>query len=179
MGFFKAARTAATMGRKPKGSDGIEVTGDKELDQLLTAIAKEDGLKSIKAQMRKVTRKVTRHYVLPAVKKYIPSDTNYLESTLKVRSLKRSRVRQGHMVTLGGEDLFRGDTFYGGFVEFGTKARYHKSGKYVGYVEEDSYLRRGLYENKAKALKEFQNHMFSWIVEVNKSKRTKRYKVAG
>jgi len=180
MGFFKTARTRATMGRRSfEKKTGIQVTGDLELDKLLTAIAKEDGIKSINAAMRKATRKVTRQYVLPSVRRYIPSDTNFLESQLKVRSLKRSRLRQGHQVTLGGDPLFKGDSYYGGYIEYGTKARYHKSGKYVGYIEEDSYLRRGLYENKAIATKVFSDHMYQWIKNVNKSKRTKKFTVTG
>lgn len=93
------------------------VTGDKELDRRLRSLPP------------KVLKKLARRAVRPAAKEVlaraideVPVDTGDLEDSLKVRALKRSRKNKDKVGSrvVTGEGFFKGDQYYGGFVEFGT-----------------------------------------------------------
>lgn len=89
-----------------------EVTGDKEL------IAKLDKLK--KTKIKSIVNKSSRagnKQIQKEAKKLAPKRTGLLRKSIKVRALKRSRVRAGTSATLS----FKGDGFYGSFVDLGTK----------------------------------------------------------
>ena len=52
----------------------------------------------------------------------VPVDKGALRRSLKIRALKRSRKNK-HTVgvrVVTGEDFFKGEQFYGAFLEFGT-----------------------------------------------------------
>ncbi len=88
----------------------------------------EDLKARLKALPLKVQRKVVRpamrdagKIVLAAAKQDVPRRTGRLQQSLKVRAQNRTRKGTiGVNVTAGGA-FFRGPTFYGGFVEYGTK----------------------------------------------------------
>src|SRR6056297_489378 len=124
-----------------RGSFKIAVTGDKEIDRRLRAIAADSGAKSINKEMRSATRDAIKTIVRPKVLAQVPFDTGLLQSELTVKAIKRSRSKMGSAVGFK-DDLFRGDTFYGGFHEYG----YHTRGG--GVVPGDSFLRRPLYDSE-------------------------------
>lgn len=130
------------------------------LDQI---VDEAGGAKSINAALRKATRKAAKNIILTAVQGAIPVDTGELEDALQVRAIKGKKGRIGH--TVGFPDpLFTGDTFYGGFLEFGFK--HHKG---VG-VPADKFLRRSLYENESAVEASVRADLAAWIAERNREK---------
>jgi len=92
----------------------VTLIGEKELLKKLKRIPAKDAKKAI----RKGTRAGAKMLV-PEVKANTPKRTGLLKKSVKVRSLKKSRVRTGVAVQMG-KGAFVGKTFYGGFAEYGT-----------------------------------------------------------
>lgn len=93
------------------------LTGDRELDRLLASVE----AKKVKPALRKGAREGAKETAAQA-KANVPTDSGALKRSIKVRALKRSRKTK-HLVgarVVTGEGLFKGDNYYGGFVEFGT-----------------------------------------------------------
>jgi len=90
---------------------GISVTGDKAILKAFDRMSKKDS----KAAIRKATR-AGQKINQAAVKAQIPKDTGALRKSIKVRSMRRSRVRQGTTVVSIGPR-------YLAFVELGTVRR--------------------------------------------------------
>jgi HK97 gp10 family phage protein len=91
----------------------ITLAGDREL------LAKLGKLK--KTQARKAIRKGSRagsKVIQAQARENAPVKSGALKKEVKVRALKRSRKWTGTQVTTKVEG---GPTYYGGFVEFGTK----------------------------------------------------------
>lgn len=128
-----------------KAGGGVIVTGDEELDKLLAGLTP----KLQKKLSRQATRKAAKDIVLPEAKARVPVDSGDLEDSLRVQAIKRSRSKIGHMVTTK-DGFYKGDQFYGGFQEFGTKERQHKSGKSTGSIQPHSqaFLRPAVYDNE-------------------------------
>ncbi len=147
-----------------KAGPGSIITGDKALDRLLKGLP----LMVQKKVSRQATRKAAKEIVLPEAKARVPVNTGDLEDSLSVRAVKRSRSRFGHQVQ-AGEGAFKGDTWYGGPLEFGTKERKHKSGKSTGRIDPAknfAYLRPAVYDNRPQitalyvtAMKQFINEL--------------------
>lgn len=139
----------------------IAMTGVEALDQKLKEIATKDGAKGINGAMRKALKEAVTDIVLPQVLDLIPVDTGELEEQVKVRAIDRSRGKIGFAV--GFKDpLFQGDTFYGGFIEFGFTA---PGGV---HVEADSYLRRALYPNADIVIARVRDRITQYIDSKNK-----------
>lgn len=139
------------------------VLGIPELDRELQAIAAEDGPKSINGSMRKATREAVKDIVRPEVLARVPSDSGFLESQIVVRAIKRSRGKIGYFVGFP-DPLFEGDTFYGGFIEFGFT--HDKSGV---FVEADSFLRAALYPNASRVIAQVRDRLRSFIAARNRA----------
>ena len=127
----------------------IQMTGFAELD------SKFDGLN--KSMQGKLTRRVTREVaksVLALAKARVPVDSGDLEASLVVRSAtgRKRRGEISHSV-MTRDGMFRGDQFYGGFVELGYT---HRSGS---YVPADSFLRYALYGEEEKHRRMFRDLM--------------------
>lgn len=92
-------------------------TGDKEIDAKLKEFA-------TRAQ-RRIVRKAAEaglQPVLAAAKQLIPVATGKLRNNLSIGQIKRSRKRIGFRLSLsGGEQDFKGETFYGAFQEYGWR----------------------------------------------------------
>ncbi|MGL4513827.1 MAG: HK97 gp10 family phage protein [Lacipirellulaceae bacterium] len=151
----------------------ITLSGDKALDARLLALAREDGPKSINAAMRKATRIACRTVLLPEVKALVPVDTGFLEDEIKVRAIKRNSRKVGHYVGFA-DPLFQGDTFYGGFLEFGFRRGKRLSagarragGDTRSKVEADSFLRRPLYGNEERIKQIPRAHLSAMIAGAN------------
>jgi hypothetical protein len=136
------------------------VSGDAEIDEALGKLLEDSGTKGINAAMRKATRAAVKEIVLPEVKSLIPYQFGLLESRLVVRAVTRSRSKVGYFVGFP-DPLFKGETFYGGFIEFGWN---HRLGV---KVEADSYLRRALYPNADKVIAKVHTYLRDWIEEAN------------
>lgn len=148
-----------------RNSYKIAKTGFKELDAELKAIADEDGPKSINKEMRTATRQAIRRIVLPRVRALVPYDTGFLHDELTVKSIRRSRVKMG--TALGFKnDLFKGDTFYAGFHEFGWQIA--RGGMVVGVVPGDSFLRVPLYQNETKVKNYIAGRLRLYVRKRNK-----------
>ncbi|MEN1680339.1 MAG: hypothetical protein AAGJ46_12165 [Planctomycetota bacterium] len=113
------------------------MTGFEQVDRELAEIAAEDGAKSINKAIRREMRDGAKK-ILPDVLALVPEESGFLASQLKVRALPRSRSFMGAAVTFP-DPAYRGETFYGGFIEFGFK--HYRAGP----IEPDSYLRRAGY----------------------------------
>lgn len=127
---------------------GAIVTGDKKLDALLGGLE----LKLQKKLSRQATRKAAKDIVLPQAKANAPFDTGDLEESLTVRAVARKRGKVGHMVATK-DGLWKGNQFYGAFMEFGTKERQHASGKGVGRIDPSkhgAFMRPAVYDNEAR-----------------------------
>lgn len=131
---------------------GIIVTGDKELDR---AIAQFE-INVQKKAIRKATRESTK-IIKDDAKQLAPIDTGALTAAIKVRAIRRTRQNKiGHRVTVN-ENLFKGDEFYGGFQELGTK-----------FMEADPYLRPALYSNQETVRKAFRINLTAEIKALGK-----------
>lgn len=139
----------------------VALAGVKELDKELKAIAESEGPKSVNKEMRSATREAVRNLVLPQVRANIPFETGFLESQITVKSIKRSRVKMGSAVGFKN-DLFKGDTFYAGFLEYGFM---HRSGT---PVMGDSFLRRPLYQNESRVRAHIVGRLRRWLAARNR-----------
>lgn len=145
------------------------LTGDAELDVTLRDIAAEDGPKSINAAMRKALREAMKTIVFPAVVANLRrnNNTGFLMSQLQIKAGKRSRNKI--RISVGFPDpLFQGETYYAGYLEFGTKVRRKKkTGQVTGYIKADSFLRAALYPNTSVILGLVRQRMSQFIATAN------------
>lgn len=93
----------------------LVITGSKRLTRMLNAL----GSKQARAFHRKAIRTAAK-VVLAEAKRRSPVRTGKLRSSLTVKALKRSRKGIGVQVTQK-EGAFKGEAFYGSFVEFGYR----------------------------------------------------------
>lgn len=94
----------------------VKVEGLPQLIKALTAFEKKVMNKGLKKCFRDGSKVIAK-----AVKDETPKgQSGFLRKAIKVRAAKRKKNRIGVNVQIG-EGNFKGDSFYGGFVEFGTK----------------------------------------------------------
>lgn len=157
--------------RTTRGGMSLVMTGVAELDVAIEAIAADEGPKSINAKMRGFIRDAVKTIVLPKVIELIPfddgrgaykDDGTHLEEQLVVKALKRSRKRVGYYIGFPHE-LFKGPTYYGGFIEFGWD---HKGGF---HVEADSFLRRALYPQADTIIASVRTAATAFIATLNQA----------
>lgn len=91
---------------------------DKDLVGILDKVESKVRKRALRTGMRSAMK-----VVLAKAKQLVPVDSGALKRSLTIRSAKRSRSSVGIMVTTK-EGLFSGETFYGGFKEYG-----HRLGK--------------------------------------------------
>lgn len=130
----------------------IDVVGAPELKAQLAALEPKVAKKLTRKAMREAQK-----IVLADAKRLVPVDTGQLRKSLAIRALKRSRSRFGVSVQTK-EGLFKGEQFYGGFIELGTKK-----------MEAKPYLRPALYDNEAKVRETFADSLREFIRELPKS----------
>lgn len=147
---------------KRHGPVAVAITGDVELDAVLREIASEHGAKSINRVARAAIKAVVKEIVLPKAKELVPVDSGFLEDELKITAMRRKKNRIGFSVGFR-DPLFRGDTFYAGFIEFGWEHR-------LGFtVKADSFLRRALYGEADRIFAEVRRRMRDWVIELNRA----------
>lgn len=101
----------------------IHLTGDKELNRRLAALVSGD--------VRKITRnaaKAAMRPVLLSAQGRVPYRSGKLQRALRIKAWNRKQST-GAAVSMGDQN-FRGETFYGGFQEWGwTTRKRRKSAK--------------------------------------------------
>lgn len=127
------------------------LTNIKDIEELFEKHLPSEAKKALRTASREGAKVVAR-----AAKAKVPKDTGTLRRSIRVRSIKRSRVKVGSRV-ITGEGFFKGETFYGGFVEFGTK-----------YMKARPFLRPAADENREKVIKEFGEHLKESIIKVRR-----------
>jgi HK97 gp10 family phage protein len=160
-----STRSRTARGRK---NDPVQITwvGIIQIERKLAKLG--DGMR--KKALRPATRQVA-HFTRNLAMDYAPHDTGQLERAIKVRAAKRSRAEaKKHQVatnTNTAEDLFQGDEFYAGFMEFGTEDRVTAKGANRGKIEEGrfDFLRRALYLFPEKKRQIFIAALAKWMRE--------------
>ncbi len=96
----------------------VVLTGSDELNRKLASLTN--------AQAREAIRKAARPALKPCLqtaRRVAPKASGRLRRSIKVRSIARSRTRIGAKVTTSASDsLYSGETFYGGFQEWGWRS---------------------------------------------------------
>ncbi len=94
----------------------LRLVRDKALIKKLLALPKKVAVPAI----RKGTRAGAK-VILPTARNNAPRLSGKLRKSIKVRAIKRSRQFIGARVTTSASgNLFTGETYYGGFHEYGT-----------------------------------------------------------
>lgn len=153
---------------KPRKNDPVQISwfGIVQLERKLAKLG--EGMQ--KKALRPATRQVA-HFTRNLAMGFAPHDTGQLEQAIKVRAAKRSRAaakkhRVGTNVNTD-ENLFQGDEFYAGFMEFGTEDRVTAKGAKRGKIEEGrfNFLRRALYLFPEKKRQIFIAALAKWMRE--------------
>lgn len=117
-----------------------------------------EGLPEVTAKLKAFEPKLARKYlsqatraaakmVLGAAKQAVPVLSGALQKSLRVRAkvrTKKNKADIGHAVTTG-KGWFKGDTYYGGFIEFGTK-----------HIAERRFMRDAAAKTEPAAREEFK-----------------------
>lgn len=137
------------MARTPrKAGQGVAVfvTGVKQVDRRLRALPK--------TIRRKVLNKAVRAGLKPVhdeARALCPEDTGDLGTSIKVRAWPKRRRNQVAMEVITGEGTFRGETFYGGMVEYGHFAGHRRLGNTRAWVEARPFMRPAYDRKRAEA----------------------------
>lgn len=159
------------MSRSANALVQMTFTGISELDKLFLDMPEQIQKKALRPATRSVAK-----MVLEQAKAEVPEDTGLLRSELRIRAKKRSR-RYPHTIgmTIGfADDLFRGDTFYAGFMEFGTTFRFTKGRggtrnrskpKYTGKIDDTrfAFLRPALWSYPERKQAIFRQALVAWL----------------
>ena len=118
--------------RGKKGITGF-VTGIKELDAAFSKLPLQIQKKVLRPALKESAKMVAQK-----AKQNIPIDTTLSKKSIKVTSLKRSRVKLGMKIGAGSDSATSGLPYYIKWVEFGTKQRFTKSGANRGKVRPET-----------------------------------------
>ena len=143
-----------------RGGVVVRIDGGKELQRKLDKLAPVAARKVMRKGLREAGRPV-----LAAAKAKVPVLSGALRDSLVLRAVKsKKRDRLGVQV-MTKEGMFRGETFYGAFVELGTsKAPPHP------------YLRPALNENKDLCVAIVKNEVGKGIEREMAAGNTRRAK---
>lgn len=102
--------------RMGRGADvGMEIVGLEEVERALRMLPAAAAKKAIRQALR-----IGGKMVLAQAKQNVPVASGALKKSLKVRAGKRTRKNVISIRVATADDWFKGDTFYGAFIEFGT-----------------------------------------------------------
>jgi len=136
------------------------VTGDKELNRKLQTLK---GVKQKKA-VRKASRESLKGHLVSSVKRAAPRRTGLLSRAVKVRALPRSRTQVGARVTVG-DGMFKGETFYAGFIEFGRKTGKRGSGN-RRTIPANDFIRRTAKRKRHSVLADYRQRLKHMIIQL-------------
>lgn len=138
-----------TKGAKTAAGSGIFVEGAREIDAILSQVEPRIAKKLYSGALKRAAQNI----ILPEAKDRVPVDSGDLEDSLVARAMKRSRTRFGWEVRTR-EGFFKGEQYYGGFQEFGTKTmRAQPFLRPAGYGNEQR-IRREVIDDIKKSLRE-------------------------
>jgi HK97 gp10 family phage protein len=142
----------------------ITITGDRTVDRRL----KQFGPKLAKKIFSKVIRKAAKP-VLETARNAVPVDSGDLRRSLKIRARKRSRRNKNTVgvQVVTGERFFKGELFYGGFLEFGWRTGKRGSDKRT-QVQPKPFLRPAYDQNKSTVRNIFQTAMKAQVEQAAK-----------
>lgn len=145
----------------------IQQTGNTQLLKYLETLPK----KLVKRDLRLATRDTAKEILLVEAKRLAPQgETRRVVKSLTVRVAKGNAEKRlprhivGHSVTTR-DKLFTGDTFYAGFLEFGTKERRTKVGESRGSGPEIKFLRNALYNNIGRITRSVREKLIRYLNE--------------
>ena len=92
----------------------LTITGDKQIDRALKNIPDKVAKKAFRKSMRPAMKVIQKE-----AKDNAPVDSGDMKKSIKVKAAKRSRRFMGIDVVIG-EEAFKGETWYGNLVEYGT-----------------------------------------------------------
>lgn len=147
----------------------MRLTGVEELDALFLSLPDAMQKKALRPACRQVAA-----MVLADARARVRVKSGFLQSQLIVKPKRRSRRYPQTVGTTVGfkDDLFKGDTYYAGFLEFGTETRRQKSRKYksVGKIDaaKFEFLKVSLFANQERKEQVFLEHLQRWLVRYNK-----------
>lgn len=114
--------------------------------------------------------------VRAATRSMAPTASGALAASIKIGRVTKGRASTGGIgllkidVSAGkGSGMFSGDTYYLGFVEFGTKPRFHKSGKSVGQVAPRSFMQQAFNATQAEASQIMEREIIAGIDRIAKA----------
>jgi len=97
-------------------SGTIRLRGAKQLLEALKTLDDKLAKKVYREAMRAAAKPI-----LETAKANAPVVTGALRKSLKIRAIKRTRKGRVGVVISTDKGFFKGETFYGSFIEFGTK----------------------------------------------------------
>lgn len=153
---------------KGRGPVDLTLTGLDELLKALDEITAEDGPKGINSELRKLCKAACKEILLPAVLNRLSIGPGrmdkgrggHLADQIKIRAVKRRKGRVGYWIGFP-DDLFKGPTYYAGFIEFGWD---HVNGT---HIEADSFLRDPLYQHKEEIIAVVNAGMTAYVTALN------------
>lgn len=92
------------------------ITGLDDIDRKLRTLEPRVAKKVLRQAMRKAMKRVQT-----MVKELAPERSGELKRAIKVRAARRTRKKQIRINVRIGKGDFKGDTYYGAMVEYGTK----------------------------------------------------------
>ena len=94
----------------------IDFKGDVGLQRAFNELTGPKQKKAVRKGLRAGAKPIAER-----ARQLVPRDKGKLRKSIKVKAEKRSRSGLGVIVTSGDDgNLFTGDTYYGGMVEYGT-----------------------------------------------------------
>ena len=145
----------------------IKLIGGKELDRKLKALPRKVAKKILRQALRAGAK-----IILAQAKANAPVATGQLKKSLKVRAMKRTRKGTvGFKVQTKAGD-FKGDEFYGSFLEYGFR-RGKRPGKGAEYTREivpaQPFMRPAFDSKKDEAVAVISKELSAKIVTAAKS----------
>jgi len=138
-----------------RAGGGVSITGIgfPELERKLKELAPKVQKKVVRSAMRRVAKDI----VLPAARSGAPVRSGVLKASLAVKAMKaRKRAVFGVQVQTR-EGWFKGEAYYGAFVELGTRT-----------MKAKPYLRPALNENRGRITSELGSEIGAGIETVAK-----------
>lgn len=147
-----------------QGGVVVTITGVERLDKALAELEPKAAKKIETKALREAARPV-----LAAAKDEAPTESGKLQREIKIRGMKRSRRNHGtvgvRVVT--GEEFYRGEVFYGAFINFGRKTGTRHS-EVRRKVDPDPFMNRAYEKNKTTVPAIFADSVARIIEETGK-----------
>lgn len=158
------------MASNPVIAAGVTIVGVEELIKKLKELPEKLEKKLIRSSLR-----VAGNILLRRTKDECPigvgtKNPGALKKSLKLRAPRRSRKNKGkirlRIITNAEDNLFKGDTYYGGFVEFGHRigkrpraAAKRKFGDVRGIVPPNPFMKRAATAARGEVIAAFRSDL--------------------